>query len=883
MTETECTFPAPLQNRRGKLKIFFGYAAGTGKTYAMLRAGQEAKKRQADVVIGYLEGHDRPDTLAQARGLETVEPARIRYKGLELKEMDVDAILARHPDLVLADELAHTNARGSRHAKRNQDVREILSAGIDVYTTLNVQHLESLNDLVASITGIHVHERIPDDIFDLADQVELIDIEPHDLLVRLQEGKVYSRDQARLAQENFFTLENLNALRETALRRCADRMKNGKIHSRASDHILVCLSSSPSNARIIRSAARMAQAFACRFTALYVISPDTEDLPEAARIRLTENMRLANRLGADVQSVCSDDVGEAISDYARMADATKIIIGRSGAHSAFLSGKPLLEQLQQAVPEAEIFIVPDPEGSYDKDRPFFGQRGRAFCAGEAGRSIACTVLILTAAFGLCAILQRLGFSEANLLAVCIFAVLLCSVLVSSVWTAVLAALAASCGFGFLFAFPFHSVRFMDHGYILTFLLMTAASAVIQNLSERLRRSSHLSAQAAAQSSLLQEASQALLSAETTQEMMVLTAEQIAGFLHRNTVFYPNENGTLGKPCFSGAPEEFLGVREKAVALWTLKNNKRAGASTDTLSAAKGLYLAVRHQRNVLGVCGIELDRNRLTPGQNAIVLALLGQCALAMENMHIETDRRETEAAARQEKLRSGMLRSISHDLRTPLCTISASADVLLHQNCSEKQQKELERVIYEDACWLKKTVENLLSLTKLEDPSVQVPRELCDLEETAREAMKHLSSGKSCHPISLDCEGEPLVLANDRLMVQLFVNLINNAILHTPENTPIHIRIWTEQGRAYAQVADEGPGIPAADRKNLFRPFALSQSETADSSRSLGLGLSLCRTIMDVHGGKIELKESAAGACFEISLPGEVLEDEAENSDCGG
>ena len=374
-------------SRRGQLKIFFGYAAGVGKTYAMLAAAQAARRRGTDVVAGYVEPHDRPETLALLDGLEVIEPRRVRHGDIELAEFDLDAALERAPRLILVDELAHTNAPGSRHAKRYQDVEELLRAGIDVYTTVNVQHIESLNDMVASITGVVVRERIPDRVFDDADHVELVDIEPEDLLERLREGRVYHADQARRAQENFFTVENLTALREIALRRCADRtgrlaaaarvLNNRDYHT--SEHILVCVSPSPANPRIVRTAARMARALSAQLTALFVETPLTQGMSDADRDRLRENMALAEQLGAAVETVYGDDVAFQIAEFARLSGVSEIVMGRSGDRRGLISvvlGRPsLTDRLIALAPNLDIHIIPDRELAVGSGHPA-ATRGR---------------------------------------------------------------------------------------------------------------------------------------------------------------------------------------------------------------------------------------------------------------------------------------------------------------------------------------------------------------------------------------------------------------------------------------------------------------------------------------------------------------------------
>lgn len=853
----------------GKLKIFFGYAAGVGKTCSMLDAGQEAKKKGVDVVIGYLEPHARKDTIARAQGLEQVRPLTIEYNGLPLREMDLDGVLARKPQLALVDELAHTNARGVRHAKRYQDVRELLRNGIDVYTTVNVQHIESLREVVAAITGIQVAERIPDDVFDLADQVELVDIEPKDLLERFAEGKVYQQTQADLARQNFFTLDNLSALREISLRRCADRLNSRQPSGKAQDHILVCLSSSPSNAGIIRAAARMAQAFHGRFTALYIQSPQSDTLEKEDAARLEENMRLANRLGARIETVFGENIARQIGEYARVSHATKIVVGRYGKKSAFLHPSSLTDQLSESAPNAEIFIIPDPDHVQLK-RParHFSLKTREILRGlfyvfgpAAGAALIC--------FGL----QQMHISEANLFAIYIFSILLTAIFSGSMVMTGMNAILSILVFRYYFASPHHSLDMVDQGYWLSFILVIVLSLVIANMAGKSRRQQTFMARAAARSSLLYETGQNMLQSDTDKQIIGQTVSQLHDLTGKDIVFYPNHQGKLGKPVCSEHPEVFENGKEQAVAMWVLKNNKRAGATTDTLSGARCLYLAVRHKTNVHGVVGIDLKGKRLTPDETSIILSILGQSALCLENNENARISEENALKSQQEHLQVAMLRSISHDLRTPLTTISASADMLLDPQCTPKNRSRLARTIYEDSIWLRDTVENLLALTRLEDGSVALHKELVDMEEAAAEALRHIHPSSKDRTIRLiEPEEDAFVQADGKLLVQLLVNLIDNALKYTPENTPIEVEIRSEGNKVFADVADHGPGISQSEKEHLFEPFTTSHNDVVDSKRSLGLGLSLCKSIMDVHGGTIEVLDNHPGARFRIALERKIV-----------
>ncbi|WP_304691446.1 sensor histidine kinase [Ileibacterium valens] len=866
---------------KGRLKIFFGYAAGTGKTYAMLEAGQMAKDRGIDTVIGYLEPHERKQTLDKARGLEVIAPKILEQGNLELSELDTDAVIARKPQLALVDELAHTNAAECRHVKRYQSVKELLMNGIDVYTTLNVQHLESLNDLVASITGIQVAERIPDDVFDLAEQVEFVDIEPEDLLERLREGKIYRPDQIRLASQNFFTIDNMKALRQIALRRAADRARNNDPAIGAFEHVLVCLSSSPSNARIIRSAARMAKAFQAKFTALHIQTPDYQEMDDADKRRLEENMRLANRLGASIESVYGEDIAREIGEFARLGRVSKIVLGRQGKQSAFSFHLPLTDRLAESAPQAEIFIIPDRQIVRQENH----QRRKLDRMIRSIKGMSLQAFILLAAFFIALFMHIRGFSETSILSVFIFAIMAAVLLCKNMVQAVLSSGIGLLMFGFAFAHPAFTMGLYDKEYLLIFFIVLASSIMAARISISQKNQAHASARAAALNTLLYEASANLQEIDRDEDIYLMIAKNISAFLGRKTVIYPNEDGKLGKPVYSSSPDAFLKGKEQAVASWVLTNNKQAGAFTDTLSASSGLYLAIRHKEKVYGVIGILLDQDPLSADQNTFLLSMLGQCALALENHAIAREKEKKTVEAEQEKLKAALLRSISHDLRTPLTTISASADMLLHSECSKETQRKLEKAILDDSVWLKDTVENLLSLTRMEDKNLHLNKEVIDLQEAVEEALKHAAKQKGEHPISVEVDDYCYANLDGKLIVQMLINLINNAIFHTTPGVPISVICHQDQNdqMIQIQVKDEGPGISEEQKEHLFEAFRLAHNKISDSQRRMGLGLSLVKSIVEAHQGNIEYSDNHPGACFTICLPSGMGEmNETSCIDCG-
>ncbi|MGN0972927.1 MAG: DUF4118 domain-containing protein, partial [Aristaeellaceae bacterium] len=627
--------------RRGQLKIFFGYAAGVGKTYAMLQAARQARSRGMDAVVGCIGPGTGAQTRALLSGLEQLPARLVSSGGDTLREFDLDAALRRKPGLLLVDELAHTNAPGSRHAKRYQDVRELLGAGVDVYTTVNVQHIESLNDTVAAITGAMEPERIPDSMFDQADQVELVDIEPAELLERLAAG-------GRDGSEQGYTVEKLTALREIALRRCADRVNllTDSVRSRSSDyhtdeHILVCLSSSPSNAKIIRTAARMAQAFRGAFTALFVETPATAAMQEEDKQRLRENMRLAQQLGAVIETTYGEDVPFQIAEFARLSGVSKIVIGRSTATRRSFFGKPTLtERLIAAAPSLDIHVIPDASAgsSYREQR-------RRLARVMPMRDLGVSALTLLAATLIGYIFYTLGFTEANIVAVYIFGVLVISVIATSPLCGLLASAVSVLVFNFFFTVPRFTFQFSDPAYLVTFAIMFMVTMLSGSLAGRLKDNARQSAHAAFRTRILFETNQLLQKARDEASVFNATAGQLMKLLSRDLVIYQAEGQTLLTPEVYRSPgsdqADLTNEDERAVAAWVLRNNKHAGATTDTFSGAQCLYLAIRVSQQVYGVVGIAMQEEHLDSFENSVLLSILGECALALENIRNAREKEE--------------------------------------------------------------------------------------------------------------------------------------------------------------------------------------------------------------------------------------------------
>ena len=651
MDQTEATLEYAPYNKEhrdspGRLKIFFGYAAGVGKTYAMLEAAHQAKKEGIDVVVGYVERHARPDTLALLESLEVLPCQEVDYRGIKLKEFDLDQALQRKPQLILVDELAHNNAQGCRHKKRYQDVEELLQAGINVYTTVNVQHLESLNDLVSSITGITVNERIPDHVFDRANQVELVDIEPDELVKRLQAGKVYRERQARQALQNFFTTENLAALREIAMRRTADQLnrtalQEGKGKSaKAGEHILICLSSAPSNAKVIRTAARMAEAFHSGFTALFVQTPETKELSGENVKRLRNNLRLAEQLGAQISTVYGTDPAVQIAEYARVSGVTKIVMGRINHKQNAITGKKSLADRLIELTDLDIYIIPDHQPLYKKPLGKMHLPKARFSWRDTGIMLATWLLSTAVGFAF----YYAGFSESNIITVYILGVLLTAVWTGSHVYGAINSLFSVGAFNFFFTVPRYSFQAYDPSYPVTFLIMLFSSMIASSLASRVKAQARLTAEKSYYTELLLESSQKLQKGRTEWDCLRLTAEQLSRLFERPVVYAVN--GTEKELDFRIEPSDEAAVlaalssEEIGVAKWVQKNNKHAGATTNTLLDSKWLFLSVRGTHGVMGIVGIPIVGYSIPDAfEKNLMIAILSECGLSQERIRLEDER----------------------------------------------------------------------------------------------------------------------------------------------------------------------------------------------------------------------------------------------------
>lgn len=880
--EKEIILPRKEKANKGKLKIYLGYAAGVGKTFAMLSDAQALKKEGIDVVIGYVEDHKRDETNELVAGLEVIPPIVRKYQNTVVQEFDVDAALARKPELILVDELAHTNVEGSRHKKRYQDVEELLAHGIDVLTTVNVQHLESLQDQIALISGISVRERVPDQIFEKADQIELIDIEPEELIDRLYRGKIYKEAQAKRALENFFTYNKLTALREVALRKTADKVNKiaarssedtGETFIQSNEHLLVCLSPSATNQKVLRTAATMAKVMGGFLTAIYVETSNDVDMDEEEKELLKINMNLAEELGADIVTLYGEDVATQIYEYAKISSISKIVIGRTGSADRRFGRLSMVDKLLQMDPNIDVYIIPDKENEAVKARKRM-YRKLQFSTGDFLRAMILFVAATVVAFGFDAI----GLVSDNIVMVYLLGVLVCAIVTTGGVYSIVFSILSVIAFNYLFVAPRFSFNVYEKNYPVTLLFMLISAIITSTLTKKMKKQGVEFATRAYRTEILLETSQKLQNAIGANEILQETGQQLAKLLKHDIYLYQGngDNGMLQDPILVEVNMNIVDKvevndNERAVANWVFNNGKRAGATTNTLSAAKGLYLAIRSRDKVYAVMGILIGK-KLDVFEKNVMIALLAESAMALEKEDAHQNRQEVAIKMEQEQLRGNLLRSISHDLRTPLTSISGNASILIKEvdRLDDKKRMEIYNDIYDDSAWLIKLVENLLSITKINDGKLNLHFEVQLMDEIIGEALLHLDRRHKQHHIDLNLGDELILVEGEaRLLIQVIANLVNNAIYYTPPKSNITITLTREGKYAKVLIADDGPGIPPKEKAHIFDMFYTLDVPSMDSRRGLGLGLPLCKAIIEAHGGKIGVKDCVPhGTCFYFTLP---------------
>ncbi|WP_315070294.1 sensor histidine kinase KdpD [uncultured Clostridium sp.] len=878
------------ESSKGKLKIFFGYAAGVGKSYAMLVEAHDVKRLGKDVVIGYIEPHARTETMALVNGIENIGVKVINYRGITLKEFDLDKALVRKPEIILVDELAHTNAATERHRKRWQDIEELLEAGIDVYTTLNVQHIESLNDIVESITHIAVRETIPDKVFDDADKVELIDIEPDELLNRFSEGKVYSREQTRKAFNNFFTKNNLFALREIALRRTADRV-NYEVESvrlsksqitvmPTSDVVLACISPSPSSARVIRTATRMAEAHHSKWIALYVEGEKSKNLSKEDKEQLDSHFNLAEQLGGEVVTVYGNNAIEQIIQYAKFRNVTKIIIGKNHKKPNNLFhfyAKDIVDKLMESNSYIDVYVIPN--STFDKKREKTIKKNKPkFKISKKEILIAVLIMLITTIVALC--IDYLGFSAANVIMIFILGVIIVNIKTRGYILGFICSIVSILLFNYLFTEPRYSLEVYDKSYIATFPIMLIVTFTIGTLTSKIQREALNSSKRENITQILYRVSRKLLSATGTADVVGIGIKYLSRLLERTVICYLGQENKLSTPFIYTATKgekdrTLLSKDEEAVAYWTFLNDKECGAGTNTFHGAKGYYMPLKSHGKVLGVLGVSCINGPLKPEQKFIFETVASQIYIALDREILAEIQKKSNLEIESERLRSNLLRSISHDLRSPLAGIKGSVSTIIETGnlISEKTRGELLQSVYDDTEWLIRLVENLLSMTRFDGGDMKVKKDTELVEEVVYEAVQRISKRSTAHEIKVTVP-EAVIMApmDGSLIEQVLINLIDNAIKFTPKNSLIEVKVYENEKDIIFEVIDNGTGIAEDILPHIFDRFFTNGDKISDSRRGVGLGLAICKSIVEAHGGTIiaDNRESQEGAIFKFNIPKE-------------
>ncbi|MBB6214179.1 two-component system sensor histidine kinase KdpD [Anaerosolibacter carboniphilus] len=875
---------------KGMLKIFFGYAAGVGKTYAMLDAAHVIKKSGIDVVVGYIEPHTRPETLALLDGLEVLETKDIFYRGIYIKEFDLEAALKRRPEAMLVDELAHTNAPGSKYKKRWQDIYELLDAGIDVYTTVNVQHIESLNDIVASITNVFVKETIPDKVFDEAGQVEIIDIEPEDLLKRFEAGKVYRKDQAKRAQNNFFQKENLVALREIALRRTADRVnkeveiarlskKNVKILP-TKELLLGCISPSPASAKVVRTAARMADSLQAKWIAAYVQTSEDKYMDKKIQEQLQKNMALAEQLGAEVVKLHGDDIVEQLVNYGNLRNVTKIVIGRNQKPKNALFNifkKDIVNRLLDLTLYIDVHVIPGTPQDYQNRKRTTNKNADLLLKFTFSKIDFLKIIgVLCLATALAYAFYAVGFAEANIIMAYIVGVLVMTLITKGYLMGMIGSVLSVLAFNYFFTEPIFTFSAYDAGYLVTFPIMLSVALFTSTLTSRIQHQMVTSLKREEYTQMLYDITRSFLNVSSRKSIVVKGIEYLTSILKRDIIVYlSDEDDNLMEPILNTQgkrTQDLLDKNEEAVVNWVFKNGKNAGVGTDTLPGSVAYYVPIKTHQNIMGVIGVKCCDEMLDIDQRHFLESVTAQMAIALERERLTEQQEETKIEIEREKLRSNLLRAISHDLRSPLAGIAGATTTIIEnkETLDQETMNELLNGIYEDSEWLTRLVENLLSMTRIDEGKLQLRKTPEMVEEIISEAIQHVKKRAKEHVIKVKIPEDIFIVPMDgKLIEQVLINLIDNAIKYTPKGTTIEIKAFTAEESAYMEVSDNGEGLPQDSIKHIFDRFYTLENGSKDSRRGIGLGLAICKSIVEAHGGEIEAQnKKEGGALFRFSLP---------------
>lgn len=859
---------------RGRLKIFLGYAAGVGKTYAMLEAAHQRQAEGVDVVVAYVETHGRQETDALLQGLEVLPRRQVEYRGVTLPEMDLDAVLARRPQLALVDEMAHSNAPGSCHVKRYQDIADLLAAGISVYTTLNVQHLESLNDVVAQITGVTVQETVPDVVLDEAAELELTDLPPEELLARLRRGKVYVSEQAGRAIDRFFRPGNLTALREVAMRRAAARIDEQvqsymQAHAiagpwPAAEHLLVCVTPGTPGDRLVRTARRLADSLRADWIALYVETPEHLQLPPAQQDRLITLFRLAEELGGRVATVQGTSAADTVLQYARQHNVTKILVGRPVRRRLrdLLRRSPVDEIIARAGP-IDVYVVTGTAAGQARERlstrpPWRWQRYLLS-------------LFLVAGATLLGWLVSPYLDPANLVMIYLLVVVLTGFYLGR-GPAIVASVLGVLAFDFFLVPPQLTLAVDDTQYVLTFFGLLAVGLTISTLTAQVREQVEAAHRREAHTAALYTLSRSLAVATGMADIVRVVVANVGEVFGREAIVLLPEEGTVGLWPHAQSAGYEPGTNELAVADWVYQHGRPAGWDTDTLPAGPGHYLPLRTARGTVGVLGLRLAAagRQLSAEQRRLLEAFTSLAAMAIEQADLVERARRAQLLEATEKLQTALLNSISHDLRTPLVSItgalSSLEDDALRQD--DEARRSLVQTAREEAERLNRLVGNLLDMTRLEAGAVRVNPEPSDVQDVIGSALEQLGRRLEGRPVAVDVPADlPLVPVDFVLIVHVLMNVVENACKYSPADAPIEIRARAVGAEVEIAVADYGIGIPPEDLGRIFDKFYRVQRP--GGAAGTGLGLSISKGFVEAHGGRIWAQNRPGGGTVVIlTLP---------------
>lgn len=842
---------------RGRLRVFFGFAAGVGKTYSMLSEAHELLLMGKDIIVGYIEPHDRPDTNRLLEGLPQIPPKKILYKQMLLTEPDIDQIIQQKPEIVLIDELAHTNAEGSRNRKRYQDVDELLNAGIDVFTTVNVQHIESLNDIVEEVTGVEVKETVPDTFLQQA-TIKVVDVEPEELIDRLEQGKIYASESAKRALQNFFIPQKLDQLRGLAIQRASDHInrisaKTTRIQSKL---LTVVNDAFPKmTEKSIRWTARLAQGLGAEWTVIQVRTQ--ENTPT--------NIPLAEKLGAEVISIEEDNSFETIVEFAKMTGVTDIIMGKNLRQPWYekIFIEAFDDRLLKRLNDTELHLIPfkeEKQSLFLRTRKVIEGGGKDLVIALGGVFLATIVTEL---------MQYIHIGDQNLMLIYIFFILLVARTTSGYFWSSLASILSVLSFNWFFVEPLYSLTVYKQGYPITLLIMCLVAILISNLMVRLKKQAESSMEKEHQMELLYELNKQYVLADNRNQILDISATYLSRLLEREVILFDSKAKVESIHCISGKPSILSTKDEAAVAFWTAKNQKEAGNGTDTLIGAKGFYLPIIASGRTLAVLGIERNAGLdLENNQLNYLKLVLTQLAVILEQTELKNEKERVEMENEREKVRSNLLRAVSHDLRTPLTVISGIAETLGNSSdLKENTRQKLLADIQDESQWLIRMVENLLSITRINMDTMKVNKTAEPIEEIIEAVYQHLKKVYPEGQVEISLPSEVTFIQADPILIeQALFNIVENAFRHGEEKQPVKLTVYQKNDQTVFEIENDGE-IPLKQFEKIQTNLSSTSEVPVDSKNGLGIGLSIVKTIIHAHNGKMEMMVGEGKTLVRIYL----------------